>query len=611
MKLKPRPQYLSKLVAAQDNSLIKVITGMRRCGKSSLLTLFRQHLLQQGIAEDHIIMMNLESFQYSSFTFEDLHNAIADRMQQDDHYYLLLDEVQLVDKWERAVNALHTDADVDITITGSNAYLLSSQLATLLSGRYMEINVFPLSFAEFMAYADLTDENAAFERYTRYGGLPPVVNQGTDQNLAYTVLSGIYDTILVRDISQFLQVRNPLVFNDVARYLADTAGSPVSTSKIENRLRSAHRPASNETIERYISGLLNAFLFYNAQRINVKGGAYLQGLAKYYPADLGIRNMLLGYSIEDFGFLLENAVHNELKIRGYQIRVGKIGKAEIDFVATRKHADLTEEKLYIQVSASILDEHTRERELSPLLNARDLSAKRMVLTLDRFGLGKSDGTSYIEDRELGTKRSRAAIMMETGLPGSVYVYQGEELGLFEVADIPWDRLEDPTPYFTTQRYYEKGRDGCRVPMPWIAADKPTPASWNESFGDGASFGFSPVTKVDGTQSERPHLPQPLWYGNFTADSEAQDPDSMLSLYRAALAARQDILTATADTSCTLIDVGDEIIAYTRPAADGRTFASYTNFGKTPASLPNGEIILASGDVSNGQLPQDTTIWMLL
>ena len=136
MKLKPRPQYLSKLVAAQDNSLIKVITGMRRCGKSSLLTLFRQHLLQQGIAEDHIIMMNLESFQYSSFTFEDLHNAIADRMQQDDHYYLLLDEVQLVDKWERAVNALHTDADVDITITGSNAYLLSSQLATLLSGRY-------------------------------------------------------------------------------------------------------------------------------------------------------------------------------------------------------------------------------------------------------------------------------------------------------------------------------------------------------------------------------------------------------------------------------------------------------------------------------------------
>ena len=222
-----------------------------------------------------------------------------------------------------------------------------------------------------------------------------------------------------------------------------------------------------------------------------------------------------------------------------------------------------------------------------------------------------DGTSYIEDRELGTKRSRAAIMMETGLPGSVYVYQGEELGLFEVADIPWDRLEDPTPYFTTQRYYEKGRDGCRVPMPWIAADKPTPASWNESFGDGASFGFSPVTKVDGTQSERPHLPQPLWYGDFTADSEAQDPDSMLSLYRAALAARQDILTATADTSCTLIDVGDEIIAYTRPAADGRTFASYTNFGKTPASLPNGEIILASGDVSNGQLPQDTTIWMLL
>ena len=395
MELKPRPQYLGKLVAAQGNGLIKVVTGMRRCGKSSLLALFRQYLLQHDVDADHVIMMNLESFQYASFTFEDLHREITGRMRDDRRYYVLLDEVQLVDKWERAVNALHADTDADIVITGSNAYLLSGQLATLLSGRYMEINVFPLSLAEFMDYAGMSDSTAAFERYTRYGGLPPVVDQGVDQSLAHTVLSGIYDTIVVRDITQFLQIRNPMVFNDVARYLADTAGSPVSTSKIENRLRSAHRPASNDTIERYMEGLVGAFLFYRAQRIDVKGGGYLQGLAKYYPADLGIRNMLLGYPSGDFGFLLENAVYNELKVRGYQIRVGKLGSAEIDFVATRRRDDLTEERLYIQVSASILDERTRERELAPLMKARDLSARRMVLTLDRFGLGEIGGVSVV------------------------------------------------------------------------------------------------------------------------------------------------------------------------------------------------------------------------
>ncbi|MBW3094764.1 ATP-binding protein [Bifidobacterium sp. 64T4] len=395
MELKPRPQYLGKLVAARGNGLIKVVTGMRRCGKSSLLTLFRQYLLQHDVDADHIIMMNLESFQYASFTFEDLHREITGRMRDDRRYYVLLDEVQLVDKWERAVNALHADTDADIVITGSNAYLLSGQLATLLSGRYMEINVFPLSLAEFMDYTGMSDSAAAFERYTRYGGLPPVVDQGVDQGLAHTVLSGIYDTIMVRDITQFLQIRNPMVFNDVACYLADTAGSPVSTSKIENRLRSAHRPASNDTIERYMEGLVGAFLFSRAQRIDVKGGGYLQGLSKYYPADLGIRNMLLGYPSGDFGFLLENAVYNELKVRGYQIRVGKLGNAEIDFVATRRRDDLTEERLYIQVSASILDEGTRGRELAPLRSARDLSVRRMVLTLDRFGLGEIGGVSVV------------------------------------------------------------------------------------------------------------------------------------------------------------------------------------------------------------------------
>ena len=366
---------------------------MRRCGKSSLLALLRQQLTESGIAPDHVIAINLESFQYSTYDSAHLYRHITDRMQAAGHYYLLLDEVQLINGWERSINALRIDKDVDIYLTGSNAHLLSSQLATLLSGRHMEIHIYPLSFNEFMQYTGQNDRYAAFERYTRYGGLPPVVDQGTNQTLASTVLSGIYDTILVRDIAQYLQIRNPMVFNDVARYLADTAGSPVSIAKIEHRLSSAHRPASNATIERYISALTQAFLFYRAQRINVKGGEYLQGLNKYYPADLGIRNMLLGYPAGNFGFLLENAIYNELKIRGYDVQVGKIDNLEIDFVAHRTHNDLTRERLFIQVSASIMDDTTRQRELEPLRrlvnisSAESTSGQRMVLTLDKFGLG--------------------------------------------------------------------------------------------------------------------------------------------------------------------------------------------------------------------------------
>ncbi|TPF88912.1 glycoside hydrolase family 13 protein [Bifidobacterium sp. UTBIF-56] len=224
-----------------------------------------------------------------------------------------------------------------------------------------------------------------------------------------------------------------------------------------------------------------------------------------------------------------------------------------------------------------------------------------------------DGTSYFEDRELGTKRARAAILMELGLPGSVYIYQGEELGLPEVADIPWDRLEDPTPFFTRERFIEKGRDGCRVPLPWVAADVPAPAEWNAGFGTGASFGFSPATKSDGSASADPHLPQPLWYKDYAADAEEVDDASMLNLYRATLTLRASLLTATADTAdCAAIDAGHDVIAYSRPSTDGRRFASYTNFGAAAVTLPAGEVVLASGDLTaDGALPQDTTVWLLL
>ncbi|NEG90342.1 ATP-binding protein [Bifidobacterium aerophilum] len=397
MSLKARPLYLDRLLATRNNGLIKVITGMRRCGKSSLLALLKQHLAEQdSIPAERIVAINFESFAYNDFDETKLYRRIDDAIHGEETHYLLLDEIQLVRHWEKAVNALRVDRNVDIYLTGSNAHLLSSQLATLLSGRYIEINMFPLSFSEFLGYTGETDRTKAFERYTRYGGLPPVVDQGTHQELAHTVLSGIYDTVLVRDIAQYLQIRNPLVFNDVARYLADTSGSPVSVAKIEHRLKSGHRPTANETIERYISGLLDAFMFYRAQRINVKGGDYLQGLAKYYPADLGIKNMLLGYPAGDFGFLLENVVHNELKTRGYTVQVGKMDNLEIDFVATRVRDDLARERLFVQVSASLMDPATRNRELEPLRRLPDAEeGRRMVLTLDMLGLGTAGGIDIV------------------------------------------------------------------------------------------------------------------------------------------------------------------------------------------------------------------------
>ncbi|KFI45159.1 alpha-glucosidase [Bifidobacterium bohemicum] len=226
-----------------------------------------------------------------------------------------------------------------------------------------------------------------------------------------------------------------------------------------------------------------------------------------------------------------------------------------------------------------------------------------------------NGKTYYEDRPLGTRRARAAALMEMGLPGSVYIYQGEELGLFEVADIPWDRLEDPNAFRTSRSTIDKGRDGCRVPLPWTAEDMPEPASWDGNFGTGASFGFSPTAKPDGTSPDDPHLPQPLWFKDFAVDTEETDPDSMLNFYRSALKTRATKLTATGDhDSISMLDMGDDVIAYSRPSTDdrGRRFANVTNFGADPIALPAGEVLATSAELTaDGLLAQDASAWLLL
>ncbi len=392
MDLKPRPLYLDKLLAFKDTEFIKVLVGMRRCGKSSLLQLFSQHLVDEGVPCDRIIEMNFEAAEYLDVS--DC-ASLLDRVEQraaaaapaEGRFYLMLNEVQLVAQWEKAVNALRVRGDFDIYLTGSNAYLLSSQLATLLSGRYVEVDVYPLSFRELAAFVDCDHpDEALLARYMAYGGLPPVVEQGEVQALAKTVLSGIYDTVFVKDVTQHIQVRNQPVFSDIARYLADTSGSRVSVSRIEKRLASAHRKTSGETIERYIQALVDSFLFYRAKRIDLKGGSILQGLEKYYASDLGIRNMLLGFPSGDYGHVLEGVVYNELVVRGYEVRVGKLDSIEVDFVATREG-----KASYIQVSASLLDEATRKQEMEPLRRLPPGKGERLVVTLDRLGLGDDGG----------------------------------------------------------------------------------------------------------------------------------------------------------------------------------------------------------------------------
>lgn len=388
MELKPRPKYLQQLIDAKEANLIKVLVGMRRCGKSSILQLFAEHLRDSGVPESKIIHMNFEAAENLAIrTYEDLLDQVQPLIRYKSNKgitYLLFDEIQLVEEWEKAINALRLREDIQIYITGSNAYMLSSQLATLLSGRYIEINVYPLSFAEFVEFTDGDPhDTATLQRYMTYGGLPPVVEQASNDSLARVVLSGIYDTVFVKDVAQYVQIRNQAVFSDIISYLADITGSNVSITNISRRLESARRKTSTETIERYIQATVDAFLFYRARRFDLRGGSILQGLDKYYPSDLGIRNMLLGFPERDFGHTLENLVHNELVMAGYEVRVGKIGELEVDFVATKPG-----DKLFIQVCASLLEETTRKRELVPLQKLQNENGKKLIVTYDSIGLGQ-------------------------------------------------------------------------------------------------------------------------------------------------------------------------------------------------------------------------------
>ena len=381
--LKNRDLYLNQLIQFKDKKLIKVITGLRRSGKSTLLSLFENHLITSGVDRNHIIRMNFESFEFDEITnYKELHEYINKRiLDPNKRHYILLDEVQQVSSWERVINSFFVDANVDIFITGSNAYLLSSELSTLLSGRYVEIKMQPLSFKEYLEFLDSDKEMSLqekFNQYLEYGGLPTIVELLDNPDTIGPFLEGIYNTVLMKDVIERNGVRDAALLESILKFIAANIGSIVSTKKISDYLTSSGRKTTSDTIDNYLKMLENAFIIYKANRYDLKGKMFLKTLEKYYIVDIGIRNKLIGLRNTDYGHVLENIVYLELLRRGYEVTIGKIGSLEVDFVASKPN-----EKIYYQVSATIMDEKTRERELRPLESISD-NYPKYILTMDQI-----------------------------------------------------------------------------------------------------------------------------------------------------------------------------------------------------------------------------------
>lgn len=395
-----RPAYLNELIENKDVDLIKIITGIRRCGKSSLLELFRQYLVESGVEEGRIIHMNLESLKYNSLSDHlSFYQYVSDKIDNTSKTYLLFDELQVVSDWEKAIESFRLDYDVDIYITGSNAYLLSSEFATLLSGRYVEIKMLPLSFKEFLSFYDFNDSTSLDEKfiyYLKFGGMPVLSEYNFNELRINQALEGIYSTVILKDILQRHNLSDQLTLNKIVHFLASNIGSITSPNNIGNVLsnegnieKTKVSSIASKTVDKYISLLNNAFIFYKIGRYDIKGKQLLKTLDKNYIVDLGFRNMLLGYRDADRGHILENIVFLELIRRHYRVFIGKIGDTEIDFLAEKPN-----EKIYIQVTESLASPKTRERELRPLLSIND-NYEKIIMTFDRDFITSENGIKII------------------------------------------------------------------------------------------------------------------------------------------------------------------------------------------------------------------------
>ena len=382
-----RQQYLDKLIKLRDKQVIKVVTGFRRCGKSTLLMQFRDYLNECGVEDRQIISINFERLEFEHMLDPHaLYKYITERLQSDKMNYVFLDEVQMVPEYQKAVDSLFVMENVDVYITGSNAYLLSGELATLLSGRYVEIQMLPLSFAEYWELVG-GDKRDAWKQYFANGGLPYTAYI-EDEEIRSDYLSGIYNTVLLKDIVERKKIQDVSLLKSVVRFLFDNIGNTVSSKKIADSLVSFGRKTTSATIENYITALTESFVLYKAGRYDVKGKQHLKSLEKYYVVDTGLRTLLLGNKNSDIGHILENIVYLELVRRGYSVSIGKVGELEIDFIAEKSGA-----KVYYQVSASVLDPVTFEREITPLRRVQD-NYPKFIITMDDIS-SDNDGIQQV------------------------------------------------------------------------------------------------------------------------------------------------------------------------------------------------------------------------
>ena len=367
-----RENYMNKLLTYKDTEFIKVITGIRRCGKSSLLKLFMNKLKEEN-SKSNVIYMNFESFEFDKIIdYKDMYNEIKKQIKSEGKAYILLDEVQRVTNWEKCVNALTVDFNCDIYITGSNAYLLSSELSTYLSGRYIEIKMLPLSFKEFLKFSNYKSNvtiDEKFNRYMKYGGMPGIIKLNNDYDLFDDAIKGIYNTVFMKDVIEKNKLKDASLLEKVLKFLMKHTGSLISSKKISDFLTSQGTKVTHNTILNYLEMLENAYIIYKAPRYDIKGKEILKTLEKYYIVDIGIRNSILGFRNSDYGHIIENIAFFELLNRGYTVTVGKNDSLEVDFIATT-----SKEKKYYQVTLSLLEENVRKREFAPL---------KTILTLDR------------------------------------------------------------------------------------------------------------------------------------------------------------------------------------------------------------------------------------
>ena len=394
-----RKNYLDKLISWKEHDIIKVITGIRRSGKSTLLKQFQDYLKDNGIMDEQIISINFEDLRYENLlNYKALYEYIDGKIISGQKMYIFLDEIQKVSEFEKVVDSLYIQENIDVYITGSNAYMLSSDLSTFLSGRYVEISMLPLSFNE--VYEEKGgDKEEVFYQYLKYGGFPYLTTISLNDEKLDMYLEGIYNTVIVKDIEERenrknndpnkRKITNIVLLKSIAKYLASTIGSIISVKNVTGYLTSSGRKVSIATVDDYLEALKEAFIFYPVERFDISGKKILKTLNKWYIVDLGLRNYMLPKKNYDLGFSLENIIYFELLRRGYRVNIGNIDNAEVDFVA-QKNGEI----IYYQVTTSLIDQQTFERELSSLRSIKD-NYRKYVLTLDKLTIGNYEGIEVV------------------------------------------------------------------------------------------------------------------------------------------------------------------------------------------------------------------------